>query len=586
MRYAVSYFFLLNSAMSNFDNFADGLVDRVYDISVSPERMEDLIDKWTARLNGGPYIKNFGALSEPPVFKHVQRAERILRELIALSVEDHDSARDWVENARAAAIVVSRAGVVVAVNAAARATLSLSPGNALSALPVVPDDLALLTELIEHLDTARDTDVRLLRLKQVSENAPILIRIVESVGGDPDQIGLVTSVLAWPAILSAQLTATFRLTQSEALVLKDLTLGFSVKEIAERTGRFESTIRSHVHALLEKTGTRSQLELVRVTLGLLDVVEQPPLIAPMRGPPGVSPQPNHYHTLILDDGRKLDYLAIGDPLGRPFLMLPSDMGFTRLPPKAEGWLADNRMRMIVPVRAGYGHSSPIPKRRDAYEVAVSDMFELCGHLGIERCPILALCDDFHLAIATAIAAPHRVTAIVGIGPTMPANEPKHFQRMPKWTRFMFANARYAPRAFPYLVMAFFQCIRRLGPRRFMQTVMATSEADLRVIEDDEILTAMLQGTEISVGPRFTAHVAWAAGALSNYGIDWSAKLKSCPAPMILFAGLEDPIAPIETTREFAAITPLITLHEIPEAGQLLYPHWPQFLGQVQRYLAN
>ncbi len=572
--------------MSNFDDYADGLVDRVYDVSVSPERMEELIDKWSARLNGAPSGKDLAALAEPAVFRHVQRAERILRELIALGVDDHNSARDWVENARAAAIVVSRAGVVVAVNATAEATLSLEPGNALSALPVVPDDLVLLTELIEHLDTARDTDVRLLRLKQVSENSPILIRIVESVGGDPDQIGLVTSVLAWPAILSAQLATTFQLTQSEALVLKDLTLGFSVKEIAERTGRFESTIRSHVRALLEKTGTRSQLELVRITLGLLDVVEQQPLIAPMRGPPGVTPQVNHYHTLVLEDGRKLDYLVIGDPLGRSFVMLPSDMGFTRLPPKAEAWLADSRMRMIVPVRAGYGHSSPLPKRRDAYEVAVADTLALSDHLAIERCPILALCDDFHLAITIALAAPSRITAIIAIGPTMPANEPKHFQRMPKWTRFMFANARYAPRAFPYLVMAFFQCIRRLGPRRFMQTVMATSGPDLRVIENDEILTAMLQGTEISVGPRFTAHVAWAAGALSNYGIDWSAKLKACPVPMIVFAGQEDPIAPIETTREFAAISPRITLHEFADAGQLLYPYWPQFLTEVRRHLSN
>ncbi len=86
-----------------------------------------------------------------------------------------------------------------------------------------------------------------------------------------------------------------------------------------------------------------------------------------------------------------------------------------------------------------------------------------------------------------------MTAIVALGPTMPATEPKHFQRMPKWTRFVYANARYAPRVLPYVTMAFFQCIRRLGPRRFMQTVMAKSEADLKVLADDETLTAMLRG---------------------------------------------------------------------------------------------
>lgn len=73
---------------------------------------------------------------------------------------------------------------------------------------------------------------------------------------------------------------------------------------------------------------------------------------------------------------------------------------------------------------------------------------------------------------------------------------------------------------------------------------------------------------------------------SNYAVDWSGKLAACPVPMILYAGDQDPFAPIETTREFAAITPRITLHEIADAGQLLYPWWPEFLCTVQRHLAN
>lgn len=57
-----------------------------------------------------------------------------------------------------------------------------------------------------------------------------------------------------------------------------------------------------------------------------------------------------------------------------------------------------------------------------------------------------------------------------------------------------------------------------------------------------------------------------------------------PVPMSLYVGHQDPFAPIETTREFAAITPGIKLHEFPERGQLLYPEWPRFLGEVRRLL--
>jgi pimeloyl-ACP methyl ester carboxylesterase len=186
----------------------------------------------------------------------------------------------------------------------------------------------------------------------------------------------------------------------------------------------------------------------------------------------------------------------------------------------------------------------------------------------------------------ACKSPDRISAIVGVGPVMPANQPKHFQRMPKWTRFIIANARYAPRALPYVTMALFQSIRRLGPKRFIQTVLATSKADLKVLEDNEILTSMLRGTEIAVGPRFTAHVAWAAGAVSNYAVDWSAKLKACSVPMILYAGHQDPFAPFETTKEFAATNDRIVLRGYADYGQLLYPLWPRFLEDVRQHLSN
>jgi pimeloyl-ACP methyl ester carboxylesterase/DNA-binding CsgD family transcriptional regulator len=569
----------------------DDLIERVYDIAVAPERLEHLVDAWSRRLGPAGEPLRLALLAEPELLRHVQRGERVLRELMAITGEERNSARDWADANHAAAVVVNRSAVVLAANAAAMHSLELKPGNTLAVLPVHPDDLALLTEMIGDLPTAMDADLRLVRLRKggdvnASEAAPILVRIVEAVGGDPQQIGLVTSILSWPPHLSVQLTGSFGLTAAEAEVLKELTLGAAVKEIAGTSDRREATVRSHVKALLAKTGTRSQMEMVRLTLGLLDAGEQNLPIVPMRGPPGIEPEPNRYNTIKMADGRQLDFLDIGDPRGRPFLMLPTDMGFTRLPPPAERWLTQSRMRMIVPVRAGYGYSSPLPRRRNAYEVAVEDMFALCDHLRIDTCPILAQCDDFHLAVQAACTAPERVSGIVALGPLMPATRPEHFRRMQKWTRFIIGTVQYAPRALPYVTMAFFQCARRLGPRRFMEMVVTSSKADLAVLADDEMLTAMLRGTEIAIGPRFTAHDAWAAGTLANFGTDWSSKLAGCPVPMVLFAGHQDPFAPFETTREFVSNNPRITLHAYPQYGQLLYPLWREFLAAVQQQLRN
>lgn len=562
------------------------LVDRVYDIAVAPERLEQLIDIWSRQLGEGGKPPRFNMLAEQGVFDHVTRAERVMERLIAADARAQASFEQWGQGAMTAAFVVNAAGTVVTANKAAQQSLGLVAGATISRLPVVDDDLAHLVERLNQPKGNGGAEGTLVRLRMRDGGAPMLVRIVRPVDGEDGHAEIVTSIMDWPDSLSAQMKGAFSLTPAEVEVLKDLALGLAVKEIATRTGRTEATLRSHVKSLLEKTGARSQIELIRMTLGLLVPSTKPPRIVPLLGAPDVQPESNRYEAIILPDGRKLEYLVVGAPEGRPFLMLPTDMGFTRLPPVAEAWLSGQGVRMIVPVRAGYGGSSPLPRGRSAFEVAIADMLELCNALEIERCPLLALCDDFHLAVATACTAPTRVTAIIGVGPTMPASAPKHYQRMPKWTRFIFATSRYAPRTLPYVALAFMQCIRAMGPKRFMQTVLAESKADQLVLEDKETLTAMLRGSEIAIGPRFSAHVAWAAGAIANYAVDWSDKLAACPVPMILFAGTQDPFAPIETTREFAAASPRIILHEFPARGQLLYPEWQKFLGEVEQRLAD
>ncbi|MDX2259489.1 MAG: LuxR C-terminal-related transcriptional regulator [Hyphomicrobiaceae bacterium] len=562
----------------------DELVDHIYDVTVEPERLEALIDHWNDRLGRTYDPAQFQLLARTGIIDHVERAERILEALVALGTDELVHARSWVETSRFAAAVVDRSGYVVASNREARETLGLQAGGTLDDLPAAAMDRAVLVDLVATIDSPGNKDVRLLRLALQGDASPILVRVIEAVDGDPRHVGLVTSIVAWPDQLSRQLQSAFGLTTTETAVLKDVTLGRTVRQIAGLSGRGEPTIRSHVKSILAKTGVHSQIELVRLTLGLLAPIESGAMITPLRGPVSATPDPNVYLSLRLPDGRKLDYLSVGAPAGRAFLMLPTDMGFTRLTPPAEAWLAERGMRMIVPVRAGYGGSSPLPKRADAFDVAVADMCALCDALAVARLPILAKCDDFHLAVAMANAVPDRVTAIVALGPTMPAGHPRHFNRMTKWTRFIYATARYAPSTLPFVSLAFTQCFRRLGPRRTLQAFMAESEPDRRLLEDDEILSTLLRGSEIAVGPRFAANQAWAAGAVANYGVDWSDRLRACPVPIILYAGSHDPFAPIATTREYASEIANTTLHECPELGQLVYPRWPEFLADVERHL--
>lgn len=563
------------------------LVERIYDIVVAPDRLEQLLDSWSDRLQGSSLARRYGLFHESQLAAHIERTEVVLRQLIEVEGRSSGAADAWANASRAAALVATRAGTVIATNASARSSLGVDIGQTVADLPIAPEDRGVLIEEITQGRAAEDGSVRILRLRLNAQPLPILIRIVHGVAGNADHIGLVTTVLAWPDSLTAMLKSSFQLTASESEVLKHLALGYSVSEVAKATRRSEATIRSHVASLLEKTATRSQIELVRLTLGFLDVVENPAL-APASGLPGrrLSLSDNTYQTLHLSDGRRLDYLSIGDPRGEPFMLLPSDIGLTRLMPEAERALEERSLRMIVPVRAGYGGSSPIPKGRHVHDVAHGDTLELMSHLGILRWPLWSHGSDIRIAVEIACRTPARVSVILGCGSELPARTKAHFQRMDKWARFVAANARYAPRAMHYIGLAFFGLARRIGQKRFVKLVMGSSPADLRMIEDEEVYAAMLRGSEISVSPSFTAHETWTAEIIAALSKDWSERLRECPVPIKLFHGQEDPFSPIETVREYAAEMPNIALKEFPERGQILYREWPHVFRELERAMGR
>ena len=117
--------------------------------------------------------------------------------------------------------------------------------------------------------------------------------------------------------------------------------------------------RSQLHAILQKTVTRSQAEVVR--LGLLLMQSVPAEAEPKRPPRAAEP---HQRFLRMPDGRRLEVLSFGDPAGRPVIWMQSTYGFWRLPRAAEADLARRRLKVLVPFRAGWCGSDPLPKGRN------------------------------------------------------------------------------------------------------------------------------------------------------------------------------------------------------------------------------
>lgn len=567
--------------VSDFDNRGP-FVERIYDIVVAPDRLEALVDIWTERLpalmpsQGGLHI-----LEADELLPHVKCAESVLKSRDdATNIVPPPAGQAWVSSVRCAAAVVTRGGHVVAANSSAVAQLRLRPGSAFEMIALNEEDRLSLSAEIAIPRKPDNGSARILRFRSTRHEQPVVVRLVENIGGDCNLVGIVTTVVSWPDGLSALVQSTFGLTASEAGVLKKLTLGHSVKDIATATGRSVDTIRSHIGELLSKTETHSQIELIRLMIGLLQVVDEEP-----QDPPDarvfVSNNGNVYHSLLLPDGRTIDYLTIGDPVGRTFILMPNGIGTTRFPPRDERAMAKRGLRMVVPVRAGYGRSSPVPPGRNVYDIAADDHIALLDHLGLAHAPFVTLCDDFRMAVEIAARKPGRISAIIGCGASLPIVTPAHLSRMTKFSRFAKANARFAPRAMPYVGLAFFALARSLGPKRYLQLVMANSPSDLAALEDAEVMDTIIRGSEIALEPGFTAHVAWSAEAIANFGTDWTGTLRSCRVPLTLFAGEDDPFSPFETAQEYAAQMPHIRLVGLPKTGQIMFAHSGQLFDRVE-----
>jgi DNA-binding CsgD family transcriptional regulator len=58
----------------------------------------------------------------------------------------------------------------------------------------------------------------------------------------------------------------FALTPTEAAIASRLAVGQDVKTMAKGMGTSVSTVRTHLHRLFDKTGTRRQADLIRLVL--------------------------------------------------------------------------------------------------------------------------------------------------------------------------------------------------------------------------------------------------------------------------------------------------------------------------------
>jgi pimeloyl-ACP methyl ester carboxylesterase/DNA-binding CsgD family transcriptional regulator len=542
---------------------ARDLVEQLYETSLEPERLDELIAAWDERIGASDPTRavELRQLAERDVIPHLARALAILDRITVAEAQRVQAVLAGVESA---AIVVGASGIVIAANQPAQVAHGLFPADTIS--PSSSDPVTL--EILDRIDSllargpGAETVVS-LRSPDTDRLVVLHLRTIEA-GRGTRQLLAVSSECIWPERLSALLADAFDLTAAETGVLQAITSGDTVAQIARRARRSQGTVRTQIHALLAKTGARSQVELVRLTNLLLRSL-----------PAGdASGEDDHRRPilrrrpLLLPDGRRADVFVFGDPLGRPVLWLQSTLGVFVPTRSADADLRRRRMRVLVPIRAGFGASDPAPDCTDVHDLAVADTLATLAELELDSALVVAPVDDIRLALMLAHAAPQVVRGIVAVGAGFPIQTFAQYQRLHALGRFFRVCALHTPQALPFAAKAFYAVVRRFGIESMMRKTYAEVAGDARAFADAEVAEALTSGFTYMMMSGSQAEAAFCADLIRLHQ-DWPRNLGHVQCPVLLVHGEEDRNAPLDTVREYCALYPEWRLVTFPGEGQLL-----------------
>jgi DNA-binding CsgD family transcriptional regulator len=207
---------------------------------------------------------------------HLTRVAAIDRMLARERWTNHDLAAA-LGATRFGALVLDEAGRLLFANAAAETLLAKRDGiaaqNGMLAAGRATSELRATLAAAAKRGAARGGAT--FKVERGEERAPLILHALPLAGAARDTVRppsaaaaivLVVDPEAGLARSIAAFAEAFGLTRAERQVLARLALGESPEAIAARLSTEIATIRSHLHRLFAKTGTRRQAELVALLL--------------------------------------------------------------------------------------------------------------------------------------------------------------------------------------------------------------------------------------------------------------------------------------------------------------------------------
>lgn len=584
--------------MTNSDSkdlYPQDIADWLYDIALDPQSLDTFISIWNEAGLDSQEARR--ALEEIDQFDtayqaHLNRAEAFLSRA-GEGKDDLDLNSILAPFASLAAFILSRDLNIAACNSGAKAAFGIEEGLSLNAMNVPRDTRDHVIEVAQSLFQNTQWTDQLLKVQTNELGKTGLFQFRKLSAEDTVQarhILVVTTRYHWQAALGQTLEEVFGLTTAEQGIVRALVEGLDAKAISADRGTSEGTVRGQIKAVLAKMNARTQSEVIRLVMSLRDVSE--PMQSANGNKPQMWPVPTStgwlhnevwkpFKTLTLRDGRRLDYHDMGPANGAP--VIHSHMGYcmARWHAPMLKLLFQHGLRVICPIRAGYGHSDNIDPKADVLAATRSDTIELLEHLGIDRLPYLTQGNDLIFAADFAGHSPEKISEIIGLcaRPSLPGD--RHYSGMAKWHRFFLSTAKHAPHLLTFTAKAAITMAKRIGVEKMYRQMNQHSPADMALIQRDDLRLVMIANAELVAGKDTNAAQAYTMELLQTE-TDWSDLMFKCRGTKTWFVnGGQDPAVDIATISEYRETYPWIDIEVVPDAGQmLLFQHYENLIPRI------
>ena len=436
----------------------DEVIDRIYEIALEPSSLDEFIDFWHDSGLAERIADNVDGVStefDELYQTHFERAQIFLQrgDDARPDFSDYLSPYDNL-----AAFAVSTSFRVEAANPGGQAAFGVTSGDHLEDICLPAEMREALIRTTKQVLRGKPYSEKLLKADMGSKRGAVLFRVtqLEKHLEDGPAALIVSTQFHWRNSVSELLGAVFQLTKSEQDIVRLLTEGKSVKLIAAERNVSEGTVRGQIKIIIGKMNIRGQGDIIRLAMafsrfpgdasGNTDTLN--PASPALSGNWLEAEVWKPFKSVSLPDHRQLTYHDMGPPTGNPVLFSHMGSCMVRWSPSMIRLAYERNLRVICPIRAGYGHSDKMAVGADPFSVTRNDCAFLLESLRIPRLPYVVQGSDLPFAADMVANRPELITEMIAIGGQLLLPGGQSVEGTGRWQKFFVALARNAPKHGP------------------------------------------------------------------------------------------------------------------------------------------